>query len=122
MVVRQAGSDDLVVVMRLLDAAVLETDVDDVRTRIGDGDVLIHEADGPPSGVLVLDGRTVVAIAVRPERRDEGIGRRLVTAARDRRGPLTAEFDARVLPFYESLGFDIRLLDEGPDRYRGTLE
>lgn len=122
MPVRQATVDDLVPIMRLLDAAVLDIDIDVVRTRIGSGDVLLHDGDGPPAGVIVLDGGTVIALAVRRERRDEGIGRRLVTAARSRRGPLTAEFDRRVRPFYESLGFDVRPLDDAADRYRGILD
>lgn len=122
MPVRQATVDDLVPVMRLLDAAVLDTDIDVVRTRIGEADVLLHDGDGPPAGVIVLDGGTVIALAVKRARRDEGIGRRLVTAARNRRGPLTAEFDRRVRPFYESLGFDVRPLDDAADRYRGILD
>jgi hypothetical protein len=38
----------------------------------------------------------------------------------DLRDRLVAEFDGRVRPFWESVGFDIQPADE-PDRYRGVL-
>lgn len=74
-------------------------------------------------GVIVLEpqsrGEHVVAIAVHRSRRDRGIGRALVDAALDRERRLTARFDERVRPFYESLGFEIEPIDG--DRYGGVL-
>lgn len=122
MSVRSATADDLLPVMRLLDGAHLEADIDAIRSRVGSGDVLLYANDGPPAGVVVLDGGTVEAVAVRRGRRDQGIGRTLVEAARERRGRLTAEFDGRVRPFYASLGFDIHELEGTADRYRGVFD
>jgi hypothetical protein len=41
-----------------------------------------------------------------------------VETALDRLGPLVAEFDDHVRPFYEALGFRIEPI--GSDRYRGV--
>nr|WP_254714719.1 GNAT family N-acetyltransferase [Natranaeroarchaeum aerophilus] len=106
----------------MLDAAVLA--VDDIDDRIAAGDVLVATADGRIVGVVVLDSRPdvthIVGIAVQRRRRAKGIGTALVEAA-SRRGPLTAEFDERVRPFYESLGFEIEPADD-PGRCRGVLD
>jgi GNAT superfamily N-acetyltransferase len=116
----------------VLEAAMLEVDPGRVRTLAGgeaDGAVLAataaDRADGPAAGVvlgaLVLDGRTIEALAVRPRRRDQGIGSALVRAARDRAGgPVDAAFDARLRPFYERLGFTIEPV--AGTRYRGRLD
>ena len=141
--VRAGRADDYCAAMNLLDGAML--DVDPRRVRAGlagdadgdDGDgsggdaddadaaVLVAELDGSVGGALVLDGRRVTAVAVRRSRRDRGIGTALVAAAVERRGCVTAEFDARVRPFYESLGFEIRPADdggeEGRERFEGEL-
>ena len=122
MSVRPAAPDDLVSVMRLLDGAVLDVDVDEVRGRIDDEEVLVYADEGLVSGAIVLDGGHISAIAVRRERQDRGIGRQLVEAARTRSARLTAEFDADVRAFYESLGFEIHPIEGEPDRYRGVLE
>ena len=59
----------------------------------------------------MLDGEEIVAVAVRPGRRGQGVGTALVEAAADRRERLTAGFDPGVRPFYESLGFEIECDD-----------
>lgn len=115
--VREATSDDLVGVMTVLDAGLLDVDVDVVRERIDDGDVLVSGDDGPVIGALVLQGNEVDAVAVTPGRRGTGIGTRLVEAAADRRTDLVAEFDADVRGFWASLGFEIEPVGNG--RYRG---
>jgi len=122
MSVRPAVPDDLVSVMRLLDGAVLDVDVDEVRERIANEAVLVVAEGGSLTGVIVLDGAHISAIAVRRERQDRGIGRQLVEAARTRSERLTAEFDADVRAFYEALGFEIQPIEGEPDRYRGVLE
>lgn len=122
MSVRSATADDLLPVMRLLDGAALEADIDAIRTRIESADVWLYADDGPPAGVVVLDGGTVEAVAVRRGRRDQGIGRTLVEAARNRRGRLVAEFDERVRPFYAAMDFDIHELEGTSDRYRGVFD
>ncbi|SEO54946.1 Acetyltransferase (GNAT) domain-containing protein [Halogranum amylolyticum] len=129
--VRPATGGDLVAVMRLLDAAVLEADAAVVSDRIDEGAVLVADGDGRVVGALVLDADAdtahVDAVAVQTERRGRGIGSALVeAAAASVDGDLTAEFDERVRPFYESLGFDVSAADENSEnsdrtRLRGRL-
>lgn len=152
--VRPAIEDELPAVMGVLDAAMLEVDAEAVRERIaggpevGEGDgwrVLVAVADDrvlgacvvDPGGTVESEGRAesggrgrrgsthVEAIAVRPGRRGQGIGTALIEAVADRRGSLTAEFDPRARPFYESLGFEVEpVADERPEneRLRGHRE
>lgn len=118
--IRPADSADLVAVMRLLDAAVLEADASVVRDRIAAESVLVADADGRVVGALVLDGSHVDAIAVQKERRGRGIGSRLVAAADTvTEEVLTADFDEDVRRFYDSLGFDI---ERREGRLWGRLE
>lgn len=117
MSVRAATLDDLPAVMGVLDGANLEVGAERVRHRTPE-EVLVATEGGRILGALVLDGDEVEAVAVRPGRRGQGIGSALVCAAAERRGRLVAEFDDRVRPFYEALGFEI---DEGDDgRLRGV--
>ena len=121
MIVRTARDDDRLDVVRILDAAMLE--VGDVTPRIDAGDVLVAVDDDRDRviGAIVLapepSGTYVSAVAVRRRRRDRGIGTALVERALEREGRLTARFDDRVRPFYESLGFSIERIDDR--RYRG---
>ena len=108
---------DHIAVMGVLDAAMLAVDAGTVRERLADGDVVLAVDGDRLLGALVLDGREVEAVAVRPGRRGTGIGTALVEAALDRRGGLVAEFDARVRPFYRAMGFEIEPIGDG--RYRG---
>lgn len=115
-------------VAAVLDAAMLRTD--ELPSALARGDVLVAAVDGRLLGVLVLVPRDgdepgdvrvglgdgvanshVDAVAVRPNRRGQGIGSALVERAADSRECLTAAFDADVRPFYESLGFEIRERD-----------
>ena len=118
--VRDGDADDYRAVMNVLDGAMLDVDAKRVRAGLagGEGDgaddaVLVAELDGSVVGALVLDGGRVTAVAVRRSRRDRGVGTALVEAAVARRGRVTATFDARVRPFYESLGFQIRPVGGG---------
>jgi len=120
--VRPATDADATAARSVLDAAML--DVDGFADRLAADDVLVATVEGRVVGAAVVcphyvrTGVHVEAIAVRPRRRGQGVGTALV-AAIDRR-PLTAEFDADVRPFYESLGFAVRRLDDG--RCRGVLD
>jgi GNAT superfamily N-acetyltransferase len=106
--------------MNILDGASLAVDAAEVRARIEDGTVLVAVADGRVLGACVLDGREIEAIAVRRNRRGQGIGTKLVeTATESTDGDLTAEFYGRVRPFYESLGFAIEPAHES-ERFRGV--
>ncbi|WP_227375224.1 GNAT family N-acetyltransferase [Haladaptatus halobius] len=124
MTVRPALPDDHLTVMRILDAAMLETDASEVRGRIDAGDVLVAEDGGRILGAAVMESRDsggyIDSIAVRRARRGQGIGTALVEAARERHGTLTAEFDPSVRAFYESLEFDIESTEER--RLWGLLE
>lgn len=118
--VRTAVPDERLAVMRVLDAANLETNPDTVEERLAAGTVLVAGED-PPAGALVAhstgEGAHVEAVAVRKSRQGQGVGSALVAAAADRWGRLTAEFDPGVRSFYESLDFDIEETAEG--RLRG---
>jgi GNAT superfamily N-acetyltransferase len=134
--VRPATSDEFVPVVRVLDAGLLDYDTDRLRRRLASGAVLVATVDDRVVGALVLgprpdwlrrvddeavagppnestddadEPRHVVAVAVTPSRRGQGVGTTLVAAARGRAtGPLTADFPARVRPFYESLDCTVR--------------
>lgn len=122
MLVCQARPAESLSVRRLLDAAMLE--IDDLEARLDAGDVLVAVEDDRPVGAIVLEprdrGAYVSAIAVSRRRRDRGIGTALVECALEREGRLTARFDERVRPFYQSLGFSIESIDD--ERYRGERE
>lgn len=130
-IVRRATPDDELDVRRVLDAAVLS--VPSLEERLASDDVLVAVADGRVCGAIVVapegppttvgeqqterpadwrDRPHLVAIAVRRRRRDAGLGTALVRAAIERYGPLVADFDADVRPFYESLDATVREGDE----------
>ncbi|MFD1642182.1 GNAT family N-acetyltransferase [Halohasta litorea] len=122
--IRQADPDDLVGVMRLFDGALLETDSDRVSDQLTGrrGCLLIAGEERPVGAVGLIDGREIEAdlpwpetgyisaIAVRKERRGQGLGRSLIAAAADRAAPrpLSATFDERVRSFYTACGFEIQ--------------
>ena len=110
MEVRRAA-DETAVVRGILDAAMLRVE----DAALEEGTTLVAAVEGRLLGALVLDGEEIVAIAVRPGRRGQGVGTALVEAAADRRERLTAGFDPGVRPFYESLGFEIEC-DDGQCR------
>jgi ribosomal protein S18 acetylase RimI-like enzyme len=106
--VRAGTTDDLLAVVRVLDAAMLESDSGVLRERLAAGDVLVAERKAFVVGALVLDDGHVDAVAVKRSYRDRGVGTALVEAAADRvAGRLTADFDPDVRAFYESVGFDV---------------
>ena len=119
-VVEPATSDDRLDVLRILDAAMLETDAETVDDRIAASDVLVARSTrtGGVVGALVAvrshPARLHVdAVAVRRARRGRGIGSALVAAAVDRGESdpaveaVTAAFDADLVGLYESLGFAV---------------
>jgi GNAT superfamily N-acetyltransferase len=130
--IRAATPDDLLGVVRVLDAGLLETDADSLQRRIADRSVLVADAEGRVVGAVVLGecpawvaaafeglesrgGQHVDAVAVGRSRRGQGLGTALLRAACESvEGPLTADFAASVRPFYESLGCRIETVDDGP--------
>ncbi len=148
--IRRGMPDDFLGIVRLFDAALLETDGDRLRTFLSetthDGFVLLATISNRPVGAIAVrtaatPGRDVAvdhnlavvdadrdsavvdadsepvahitALAVRPTRRDQGIGRALVSAAADRVAPrpLSATFDERIRPFYAACGFETESRD-----------
>lgn len=117
--IREARPDELPELMTIIDGAYLAVDQSLVEASLDDGTVLVATGDQQIVGTIVLTSSPhfrdtsdesplhVHAVAVRRARRDQGIGRALVSAAMDRTHTLTATFDERVKPFYCSLGFEI---------------
>ena len=135
--IRRGDPTDRLAVVRLFDAAMLDTEFDRLSRQLTgtDGAVLIATRGETPVGAIALDyspasdekrvavdGDTdpvrITAIAVQRRRRDRGIGRTLIEAAVDHvtPRPLTARFDEEVQPFYGACGFEIGSRD---DRYWG---
>ena len=127
--VSEATPEQFAEVVSVLDAAALRTDAARIREGIDAGTVLVAmgqspQSDADPSavlGTLVIADGEVAAVAVRPNRRGQGIGSALVAAALRREGRLVAEFDPRVRPFWASLGFEIAPIADS-DRLRGVCE
>lgn len=123
--VRPATTDDRVGIRNVLDAGLLEIDTTALRAAIPNGRVLVAaeskvgEKESPILGALVVDENEIDAVSVRPGRRGQGVGTRLVETALDRHGDLEVAFDERVRPFWESLDVSIDSVDG--DRYCGTL-
>lgn len=120
--IRPATADEREPLTTVLDAAALETDPGTVRESVAADRALVAVVDGRLLGGVVAvpaeSGVEVDAIAVRPGRRGQGIGRALIEALRDRHERVVAGFDGKVRPFYEKLGFDIEAV--GEDRFRGS--
>ena len=126
--VEPAAPDDRLDVLRVLDAAMLETDAESLVDRIDAGDVLVarFERTGSVVGALVTTRpepgrRHVDAVAVRRVRRGRGIGSALVASAvrvaesdpeADR---VTAALDAGLEGFYAGLGFAVESAGDGED-------
>lgn len=113
--VRSAVPSEYVTARSILEAALLEVDTGVLRRS----SVLVGLADGRVLGALVLRGIEIDAIAVRPGRRGQGVGTRLVREAARRRPVLSAAFDPSVEPFYTDLGFEVT---RASGRCRGVYE
>lgn len=119
--VRPATESERAAVANVIDGAALELADDALRDAIATEAALVAVTgeDDRVLGALVLDGVRILAVAVRPNRRGQGIGTRLVTAAAERRDRLVAECDESVRPFWDSLEFAIESADES-GRYVGV--
>jgi len=112
--VRPATESEHAAVANVIDGAALELADDVLRAAIETESALVAVTgeDDRVLGALVLDGVRILAVAVRPNRRGQGIGTRLVTAAAERRDRLVAECEESVRPFWDSLEFAIESADE----------
>jgi len=119
--VRPATESEHAAVANVIDGAALELADDVLRAAIETESALVAVTgeDDRVLGALVLDGVRILAVAVRPNRRGQGIGTRLVTAAAERRDRLVAECEESVRPFWDSLEFAIESADES-GRYVGV--
>ncbi|WP_049982676.1 GNAT family N-acetyltransferase [Halorubrum sp. BV1] len=133
--IEPAAPDDRLDVLRVLDAAMLETDAAALDDAVDRGDALVASFDRTDAvvGALVAVRRGpeqlhVDAVAVRRSRRGRGIGSALVATAvrRAERDPdigvVTAEFDAELEEFYRDLGFEVVSAGDGEEsgRLRGS--
>lgn len=107
--VREATDEEVPTVESILNAAMLEVPAGGTRYVACEEDRVL--------GALILIENEIDAIAVRPGRRGQGVGRALVAHVAGERETLVARFDPNVRPFYESLGFEIEDAAEG--RLRG---
>lgn len=111
--VRAGGPEDLTAVMTVFDSGGLEVSAERVATALAADQVLVAVQEDRVLGAVLLDpgGRAeaveIEAIAVRPGRRGQDIGRSLVRSAAERHGPLVAAFDEPARPFWAALGFEI---------------
>jgi len=112
--VRAATPAEYVNVRSILEGALLRVEAG----LLARSAVLVAAEEGRILGALVLRGTEVEAVAVRPNRRGQGIGTALIEAAAARRPSISAGFEPPVRPFYSSLGFDVRCSD---GRCRGRL-
>lgn len=137
--VESATPDDRLDVLRVLDAAMLETDTETVDAAIDAGDALVTRfirTDAVVGALLATrpdpNRLHVDAVAVRRSRRGRGIGSALVAEAvrraerDDAVDVVTAAFDSKLEGFYTDLGFEIDRGgddcggdDLGTDRLRG---
>lgn len=107
-VLRRGDNDDVVAAMRVLQGALLDIDGSTVRDAAPEGELLLAEAGDWVVGALVLRDGHVEGVAVRRERRGQGIGSALVEAAvLDEGSTVTADFRAGVRGFWKDLGFEV---------------
>lgn len=113
--IRRADPADLVALMRVLDGALVDVDAKTVERRAAAGEVVRADDDGRAVGALVRDGPLVRALAVRRDRRGEGVGRALVEQAAVETARLVADCRPEVRGFYEACGF--RVIERGGRAY-----
>ncbi|MFB6117388.1 GNAT family N-acetyltransferase [Halosegnis sp.] len=116
--IREARQDERLTVRSIFDVAMLRVPDFPKQTLV------VAAEDDNVLGAMAVETEgfaepgEIHAIAVRPRRRGQGIGSRLVEEASRRWDPVVAEFDERVRPFYEAHGFDIQPVGGG--RFRGV--
>lgn len=117
--IRLAEPADVADVARVIEGALLDVPVA-LETACTEGRVLV--VGDPIYGAAVIApsrwGGRLVALAVTPSRRGEGVATSLLEAALARWHPLSATIDDRVTPMYEAL--DFALYPVSDDRYRAV--
>jgi GNAT superfamily N-acetyltransferase len=125
--IRAARPGEHVAVATILDAGLLVTP--DLGPRIERGEVCVAVDENVvgaalfarTDGVETTSEQTVhvEAIAVRPRRRGQGIGRRLIEHLASDAERVTAEYPDDVSPFYEACGFEVESVDDDGGSLRG---
>lgn len=100
----RADPADLVALTRVLDGALVDVDAGTVESRAAAGEVLRAD-DDRVVGVLVREGALIRALAVRRDRRRQGVGQALVERAARETERLVADCRPAVAGFYEACGF-----------------
>jgi len=129
--INRATTADTLAVVRVLDAAMLETDINAIETALTAGDVLCVRFERTDAVVAALvitrpepATRHIDAVAVRRSRRNRGIGSALIEAALDdaaadpRVDRVTARFDPALDGFYAARGFESVATTDGHRRGR----
>ncbi|MFB6359886.1 MAG: GNAT family N-acetyltransferase [Halobacteriales archaeon] len=125
--VRAGGPDDITAVMTVFDSGGLEVPADRVETALEADHVHVAVQEDRVLGAVLVDPECradaieIEAIAVRPGRRGQGIGRLLVRSVAQRHGPLLAAFEEPARPFWAALGFEITP-QPGDSRYLARSE
>lgn len=117
--IRVAEPTEVADVARVIEGALLDLPLE-LDTACAAGRILV--VGDPIYGAAVIApshcGGRLVALAVTPSRRGEGVATRLLQAAIERWHPLSATIDERVKALYEAL--DFALYPVSDDRYRAV--
>lgn len=117
--IRPAVPDEAEDAIAILDAAMLSFDRDAVREPGPETTIVLAVREDRPVGAALVEAPELVAVAVRPRHRRQGIGSNLVGACQQRRDRLELTADAELATFYADLGFAVT--DScGGDRIRAT--
>lgn len=119
MAVRELLPTELHEAEAILDQALLEFDRDRLLNPDSPGIRLGYILDDRLAGVAFVDECHIIAIAVRPRDRNQGIGRRLIDTISERCETVTATCEPRNREFYAALGFTLEATGDGT--LRATL-
>lgn len=135
MVVRIAKPDEFPEIMSILEGSLLDVSGDAVRAAIRSESVRVYVDVNRLIGVIVtepsqkrtgaaegnFDGEIhIAAVAVRPNRRNQGIGRELIEEILSCYESATVTFEEPAKPFYRAL--NVSILTRQNDTYVGILE
>lgn len=131
--VRIAKPDEVPEIMSILEGALLDVSINEIRGAVQLELVRVYVDSSRIIGVVVtqpthdwageehLDvGIHIHAIAVRPNRRNQGIGRELLEEVLACHDSATVTFEEHAKPFYRAL--NVSILSRQNDTYLGVLK